>query len=94
MLIVYNGRAIGVLVVGFTLAAVLGMVCPNISKAVMLATAGALCCAGDLLFRFKWGGRRWFHPSGGGHFFFAPVWTLALLGLIGYASAALASALG
>jgi hypothetical protein len=33
---------------------------------------------GDLVYRFKWGFRRFFHREYGGHFYYIPMWLLGV----------------
>jgi hypothetical protein len=79
MIVFYNRP--GIAIAGIACVVTLIVVAARLSDVAGLPflSLGAVFLICDLVYRFKWGGRRLLHHLHGGHLYFIPMWVLGVV---------------
>jgi hypothetical protein len=76
MIVIYNRPGIVITGIGCAVAIVAMQLEPAGLSGLPILAIGAAWFVGDLVYRFKWGFKRFFHREYGGQFYYIPMWLL------------------
>jgi hypothetical protein len=80
--IIFNIRAVVMLVIGFGIAYCVGELFGVTTDGPRLIMAGPLTSIIDWTYRVKHEDGHWFSPNGGGSLFFLPLWAFGIVFLV------------